>query len=419
VLLSPILSDGTTPYVSGREWLSRTDGLSQTWYLYDMHGSLRMALDDTGAVGGHVSYDPWGVPDGPLFSPFGYTGELTDNGLVYLRARWYNPATGTFTSRDPFPGRLETPYSQHPYQYAYSAPMTWTDPSGRDPWAKDDRSRRRNAVNTERQWCENGVDMRPDDRVQDCLIAQDGKLWNDDLWARIWTTNDAEYKTLLNRSAPPTHTYNETDNPLCATNGMQYLCEPVCETDGAKKSCCGPTVDDWFAQEIRTHWDFVNRHAGITRATLGLGANMVFAEYAKNIPHKSYAFPVTGQCGTGHCQGTVTLCGKCIDRSELGNMMFGIMASQWGFSFSETLLGGWHRGGMDTTADEATIVIGYHAIRNQPSSGSNLCAQINQWKETWQAHAADPLTTTGCEPCTTIYPGGTRHTKPGYGNQLP
>ncbi|NJL33335.1 MAG: hypothetical protein HC893_05085, partial [Chloroflexaceae bacterium] len=49
---------------------------------------------------------------------------------VYLRARWYHPQSGTFTSRDPFGGFAEQPYSLHPYQYAYGNPLRWTDPSG-------------------------------------------------------------------------------------------------------------------------------------------------------------------------------------------------------------------------------------------------------------------------------------------------
>jgi RHS repeat-associated protein len=128
--LSQVLAADGATFVYGHERLSRTDGLSQTWYLYDMHGSLRMALDDTGAVAGHVSYDPWGVPDGPLFSPFGYTGELTANGLVYLRARWYHPATGIFTARDPWAGDSFRPSSLHKYAYAENDPINAHDPTG-------------------------------------------------------------------------------------------------------------------------------------------------------------------------------------------------------------------------------------------------------------------------------------------------
>jgi RHS repeat-associated protein len=67
--------------------------------------------------------------------PFGYAGEVRDaeTGLVYLRARMYDPATGRFLSRDPFPGLATSPMSQNPYAYAHNNPVNLTDPSGMNP----------------------------------------------------------------------------------------------------------------------------------------------------------------------------------------------------------------------------------------------------------------------------------------------
>jgi RHS repeat-associated protein len=92
---------------------------------------VRQTLDDAGAVLGSVQYDPWGVPTAGTPQPFGFTGELHRAGQVYLRARWYAPGQGRFVSEDPFAGFPEMPYSLHAYQYGYSNPVRWTDPSGR------------------------------------------------------------------------------------------------------------------------------------------------------------------------------------------------------------------------------------------------------------------------------------------------
>ncbi|MBC7252267.1 MAG: hypothetical protein H5T62_18565, partial [Anaerolineae bacterium] len=60
-----------------------------------------------------------------------FTGETQDpTGLLYLRARYYDPTTGRFLTRDPFPGLAALPSTQHPYVYVGNNPVNLTDPSG-------------------------------------------------------------------------------------------------------------------------------------------------------------------------------------------------------------------------------------------------------------------------------------------------
>jgi RHS repeat-associated protein len=62
-----------------------------------------------------------------------YRGEQYDSdlGLYYLRARYYNPATGRFMSRDPEDGNQLDPKSLHKYLYADGDPINGIDPTGR------------------------------------------------------------------------------------------------------------------------------------------------------------------------------------------------------------------------------------------------------------------------------------------------
>ncbi|MCG8350705.1 MAG: hypothetical protein MI924_23290, partial [Chloroflexales bacterium] len=64
------------------------------------------------------------------------------------------------------------------------------------------------------------------------------------------------------------------------------------------------------------------------------------------------------------------------------------LAREWGIPYALTLAAAWQFGGMDTTADEAAIVIGYRAVRIRPPNGQRLCAQIWQWPRTWTHHAS-------------------------------
>jgi RHS repeat-associated protein len=67
-----------------------------------------------------------------------YRGERydADLGLYYLRARWYNPVTGRFMTRDPYQGSIYDPASLHRYNYARANPANFIDPSGRDAAAE-------------------------------------------------------------------------------------------------------------------------------------------------------------------------------------------------------------------------------------------------------------------------------------------
>jgi RHS repeat-associated protein len=55
----------------------------------------------------------------------------SDLGLYYLRARYYNPTTGRFMSRDPQDNSLRTPNDLHKYLYANGDPVNGWDPTGR------------------------------------------------------------------------------------------------------------------------------------------------------------------------------------------------------------------------------------------------------------------------------------------------
>jgi len=84
------------------------------------------------------SYEPWGkvlsVSEGTAVAgqPIGYAGYYYDKEtkLYYLQARYYDPETARFVSRDPYPGDEDDPVSQNGYVYAGSNPVNYIDPNG-------------------------------------------------------------------------------------------------------------------------------------------------------------------------------------------------------------------------------------------------------------------------------------------------
>jgi RHS repeat-associated protein len=89
-------------------------------------------VDASGDVENGYTYDVYGEPTvtGSLGNEFDFAGQQTDpsTGLQYLRARYYDPVSGTFMSREPLavvPGWLGNPSG-----YAGANPARFADPSG-------------------------------------------------------------------------------------------------------------------------------------------------------------------------------------------------------------------------------------------------------------------------------------------------
>jgi RHS repeat-associated protein len=96
-------------------------------------------------------FDPWGAsalgatgldhaPNTALPGELGtgYRGELDLDGLVWLRARAYDPATRSFLSPDPLPGLVGHPSGANTYSYAANDPIGHADPAGLRPLSDTD-----------------------------------------------------------------------------------------------------------------------------------------------------------------------------------------------------------------------------------------------------------------------------------------
>jgi RHS repeat-associated protein len=102
------------------------DGTSY-YPLFDALGSVTALTDDAGAVVGRVRYSAYGVPhwSGVADHGFTFTGHQYDDatGLIYARARYYDPSIGRFLSEDP-------KASVNPYPYVSNNPCNEIDLSG-------------------------------------------------------------------------------------------------------------------------------------------------------------------------------------------------------------------------------------------------------------------------------------------------
>jgi RHS repeat-associated protein len=100
-----------------------------TYLHHDQAGSTRLLTGSTGTVTGKCTYGPYGTPtcEGTTTTPLGYDAQYTssDTGLIYMRAREYDPATDQFLSVDPLDA-----ITGAPYYYADDNPVNEQDRTG-------------------------------------------------------------------------------------------------------------------------------------------------------------------------------------------------------------------------------------------------------------------------------------------------
>uniref|UniRef100_UPI003F49957B toxin C-terminal domain-containing protein n=1 Tax=Nonomuraea sp. CA-252377 TaxID=3240003 RepID=UPI003F49957B len=101
--------------------------------LSDLHGDIVATHSGTG-ITSSTAYDPFGAVTAQTGSKasLGYQGEYTDpdTGKVNMHARWYQPETGSFTSRDTADLTANPSVQANRYTYANASPLTGTDPTG-------------------------------------------------------------------------------------------------------------------------------------------------------------------------------------------------------------------------------------------------------------------------------------------------
>jgi RHS repeat-associated protein len=108
----------------------QTSDSSVNYYHQDRLGSIRALTNSAGSVVNTYEYDAYGQrtsTTGSTYNPFGYTGEYTDqeSGLIYLRARYYDPSTQQFLTVDPLLAQTEEAYA-----YTGGSPTYFIDPTG-------------------------------------------------------------------------------------------------------------------------------------------------------------------------------------------------------------------------------------------------------------------------------------------------
>ncbi|MFY1672501.1 LamG-like jellyroll fold domain-containing protein [Plantactinospora sp. WMMB334] len=156
-----VVSDGTETYARGPggELLAVADGTRERIALADEHGDVVGGFDPADpalpALADSTAYDPFGqrIATAGEESNLGFQGDWTDPATdqVNMGARWYDPATGTFDSRDSVTYGAGESILANRYTYGAGDPLANSDPDGHWPscgWCKKAVSKVSGAVSS-------------------------------------------------------------------------------------------------------------------------------------------------------------------------------------------------------------------------------------------------------------------------------
>ena len=127
--------------------LSGADGLisattpgGTSYFSYSPHNDTALTTDTQGNITEELHYDAWGNITTTSDLPYTYLGlhqkrTIHDLGIIKMGARYYQPATGRFISKDPLAGHDQVGISHNPYVYAYDDPVNLTDITGKNPYS--------------------------------------------------------------------------------------------------------------------------------------------------------------------------------------------------------------------------------------------------------------------------------------------
>ena len=137
MLLMKTTGGVVTKYVYGKGLIGEETGGAFKTYHFDCRGSTIAITNASGNITDTFAYDTYGkqiARTGTSKVIFGYNGRdgvvTEDNGLIYMRARYYSPEMKRFINADIVAGGISNAITLNRFAYANGNPVSFVDPFG-------------------------------------------------------------------------------------------------------------------------------------------------------------------------------------------------------------------------------------------------------------------------------------------------
>lgn len=365
----------------------------------DQHSDVVGDFTTTGtSLSGSTAYDPLGNTIGTSSLPgsIGYQSEWTEsaNGHVNMAARWYDPHTGEFTSRDtsqnnPVPNSANA----NPFAYGVDDPLVMSDPSGHD--AEDHYLRINEANFSANSDASEAHDDAAEEDIDKCrggCMMQHAHLWQTN--PRYVADKVNNYKiTLQRRYAFISEAAEDGDEGNCRSSGCL-----------ARKSYLWQHNASYASEKTAQHLQVVARRNAIADATIAAentpppvpkahhsGGFMGFMKSAGNFVYHASGLSDIVDCAThpslGTCAQAVLTVAMTVGTG--GESMAGEMIAE---GIGKDLLETGAKDLAETAGKDAAETVGKDAADTAQSDAEDALSKDTQGSEDWPSCSEGNLT---------------------------
>lgn len=186
LVVGEVTGDSVVKYTYGINLASIDNNGVVGYYFTDWHGSVSKITDINQSVVANYDYDAFGnvtSDTASYYNPMKYCSEYYDaeTGLIYLRARYYDPSIGRFITVDPVKDGLNW------YVYCWNNPIAFVDPSGLESYVFYLSTNKAVAQDDKKELMRLGI---PADEI--IMIQVDSKEDFENGWNNMGTIQDAD-----------------------------------------------------------------------------------------------------------------------------------------------------------------------------------------------------------------------------------